>query len=445
MTDNNNLEKKTLSADWCHAIALRNEGLLSATDLAEQVADLAPLEAYYIVRDIGLGEALPILLALSPKQLETCVDLDCWSRHDFTADSLDEWLTAFAVAGPEELAEAFFSLNYVVQLLYLAQTVIVFDPDTDEVPPEVEDGPIRAMTPDGFYLLELKTELVMKLHPFSVLDSLYQYDLQATHELLSEVRVDLSMQIEDEALRFRNGRLLDLGFVPPDEAVTLFAHPKRTAVARPKKTSAPVGPVSVPAIYKQGEFDGLFRQALALITDQDFLARLEQELVWTINTAIIAYGEKTQDTEQIVGIARRVRDTISLGLEALLYQDDPACLLGDLGPSKAVDLLNTWDINDLFKHGFVATESLQVKVKQALSEPCFQSWFELETAQQSEESGDLLERGFVAGLLLRHPLSSGFDFAKPEAVKAFSCLADVDVAGVRLNRLFEQVCGGACV
>jgi len=66
------------------------------------------LEAYYIVRDVGFDQALPILLALNHKQLETCVDLDCWNRHDFAVTSLDEWLTAFSLAGPETLAETFF-------------------------------------------------------------------------------------------------------------------------------------------------------------------------------------------------------------------------------------------------------------------------------------------------------------------------------------------------
>ncbi len=444
MTENNDIEKKRVVTDWQQALIQRSEGLLSATDFAEQVAGLASLDAYYIARDVGLGESLQLLLALSPEQLETCVDLDCWSCHDFAADSLDEWLTAFSLAGPEALAEAFFSLNYVVQLLYLAQTVLVFDPDTDEVPPEVEDGPIRAMTPDGFYLLELKTDLVMKLHPFSVLDSLYQYDLQATHALLSEVRVDLSMQIEDEALRLRNNRLLDLGFTPPDEARALFSYPSSKPTGHGKILKDERS--NMPLVYAQSEVEyGLFQQALALVTDQDFLSCVEQELVWTINTAIIAYGEKIQDTTQIAAIAKRVRDTISLGLESLLYQDDPELLLADCAPQKALDLLSIWDINDVFKHGFVATESLQLQVQKALKEPCFKSWFELETARQTEESGDLLERGFVAGLLLRHALSSGFDFSKPEATKAFSCLADVDVAKMRLKRLVGKVCGGECI
>ena len=175
------------STDLTRALTRRGERILAASDIASEVAALEPLEAYYIVREIGLDQALPILLELSPEQLEACVDLDCWNRYDFATDSLDEWLTAFALAGPETLARSFSSLDYVVQLLFLAQTVTVYDPDTDQVPPEDEgkDTP-RATTPDGFYLLDVKTDLALKVHPFTLLDALYQYDPLAA-QLLDHV------------------------------------------------------------------------------------------------------------------------------------------------------------------------------------------------------------------------------------------------------------------
>ena len=443
MTDNNIIALTPFRADLTRALARRGERLLAAADLTEQVEALEPLEAYYIVREIGLDQALPILLELSPEQLEACVDLDCWNRYDFAVDSLDEWLTAFSLAGPEALARAFFSLDYVVQLLFLAQTVTVYDPDNDEIPQEdEEDGPLRAMTPDGFYLLELKTELALKIHPFTVLDVLYQYDLSASHQLLSDVRVDLPMQIEEEALRFRNDRLQDIGFVPPEEAVSLFSPPDfRQPLSRPQRP-ADSALTRVPSVYA-GPFieTTLLQQALSLIIDQDCLSRLEQEIVWTINSAIIAYGEKMQEIKQITDIAGRVRDTICLGLESLIHKKEPDCPLdGAEVAAKAADLLEVWYVSDLFRHGFAAVQGLQQEARKALGESLFQAWYELSDVNQSDESGDRLERAFVAALLGRHPLYSGFDPARPEEVKAFACLADIDTASVRLNRLVAGIC-----
>jgi len=443
MTDNNIIELTPFRADLTRALARRGERILASTDLAAEVAALEPLEAYYIIREIGLDQALPILLELNPEQLEVCVDLDCWNRYDFAVDSLDEWLIAFSLSGPEAMATTFFSLDYVVQLLFLAQTVTVYDPDTDQVPQEDEGKETpRAMTPDGFYLLDLKTDLPLKVHPFTLLDALYQYDPIAAHRLLSDVRVDLPMQIEEEALRFRNGRMQDIGFVPPEEAAVLFSRPAmHQPLPRPQK---PIDSAltRLPSVYARpmGETT-LLQQALSLISDHERLSSLEQEIVWAINSAIIAYGEKTQDIKQITDIAERVRDTISLGMESLLAkQGENGPLDGTVAAAKAADLLDVWCITDLFRHGFAATLGLQQEARQALSESRFRGWYELAEMNQSDEPGDRQERAFVAALLGRHPLSSGFNPVRAEDLKAFTCLADIDAARIRLQHLVARIC-----
>lgn len=444
MSEQKIIELAPFRADLTRALARRGERLLAAADLAAEVAALEPLEAYYLVKELGLEGALPVLVQLSPEQLAVAVDLDCWDRYDFAADRLDEWLTAYALDGAETLARAFSSLDYVVQLLYATRTVTVYDPDLDQVPPPAEeDEPNRAMTPDGMYLLEARNELPLKTHPFAVLDALYQYDAAAAHRLLSDIRVDLPSQIEEEALRFRTGRLQDLGFAAPAEAAVLFSRPDRQKPA-PRFRKRPGGDSTrLPAVYAAplGETT-LLEQALARITDPDELARLEQELVWAINSAIIAYGEKTQALEQIAEIAARVRDTVALGLETLLAEGDPeGAPDGPAAAAKAVELLALWTITDLFRHGFAATLDLQQAVRQALAEPCFRDWYHLAESSQSDTPGDRQERAFVAALRRRHPLRGGFDLARAERVKAFASLAEIDVARVRLKRLRDRLCG----
>lgn len=441
MTDNKIVELTPFRADLTRALARRGERLLAASDLPAEVAGLEPLEAYYIVREIGLDQALPILLQLNQEQLEACIDLDCWNRYDFAVDSLDEWLSAFALAGPGKLATAFFSLNYVLQLLFLTKTVTVYDPDTDQVPPEDEENEAtRAMTPDGFYLLELKSEISLKTHPFTLLDALYQHDSTAAHELLSQIRVDLETQIEEEALRFRNCRMEDIGFVAPDEASVLFSRPP-THQPLPRTREALDNAITrVPSVYASPLIETtLLQQALALIVDKDFLSRLEQEIVWAINSAIIAYGEKTHDIKQIMDIAERVRDTISLGLESLSTQQENLPPEGADAAVKAAALLDIWCITDLFRHGFAATLDLRQEARQAMQEPAFRAWYELPEMEQSDEPGDRLERAFVTALLGRHPLHGGFDPAKAEKTKAFVDLAGLHAAHGRLKRLVERI------
>lgn len=441
MTDNKVVELTPFRADLTRSLSRRGERILAAADLADEVAALEPLEAYYIVREIGPDQALPILLELSQEQLEACVDLDCWNRYDFAVDSLDEWLTAFALAGPEALARAFFSLDYVVQLLFLAKTVTVYDPDTDQVPPEDDekDTP-RAATPDGFFLLDVNNDVTLKTHPFSLLDALYQYDPAASHRLLSASRVDLPTQIEEEALRFRNGRMQDIGFAPPEEAAVLFSRPamRQPPLPRPQKPTDSA-PSRLPSVYASPLIAiSLLQQALHLITDKERLSGLEKEIVWVINSAVIAYGEHARDIKQITNIAERVRDTISLGMESLLVQEENC--LPDGAAAKASRLLEGWCITDLFRHGFSATLALQQEARQSLDKPQFRAWYDLAETNQSDGPGDRLERAFVTALLGRHPLCSGYNPAHAEEVKAFARLADIDAAHNRLKKLVARIC-----
>lgn len=440
MTDSNIIELTPFRADLARALTRRGERLLAAADLAEEVAALEPLEAYYIIRELGLDQALPILRELSHEQLQACLDLDCWNRYDFTVESLAEWLAPFAAVDAETLAETFLSLDYVIQLLFLTQTVTVYDPDTDQVPPEDEERETtaRAMTPDGFYLLELKNpDLALKVHPFALLDAMYQYDPTATHRLMSEIRVDLPTQIEEEALRFRSGRMEDLGFATPAEAIALFSRPpSRRPMDRPQEP-LDSAVTRLPSVYAGPLLETtLLQRALSLVTAPNSLSRLEQELVWAINSAIIAYGEKPQDIEHITDIVTRVRDTISLGLESLLAQEEPPCLPDTAqAAAQAADLLETWCMTDLFRHGYGATTVLQEELRQAMAEPRFADWHNLPDTEQSDEPADRLERAFVAALLGCQPLRGGFDPGNAETVRAFATLAEITAAQARLKRL----------
>ena len=75
MKDNNKIIALTpFRADLTRALARRGERLLASNDLAAEVAALEPLEAYYIVREIGLDQALPFIKAqgLDPQAGSFC-------------------------------------------------------------------------------------------------------------------------------------------------------------------------------------------------------------------------------------------------------------------------------------------------------------------------------------------------------------------------------------
>ena len=60
--------------------------------LARKVARLEPLEAYFIVKELGVSDAMPLLRFASAEQLQAIVDLDCWVEERPDPAELDAWL-----------------------------------------------------------------------------------------------------------------------------------------------------------------------------------------------------------------------------------------------------------------------------------------------------------------------------------------------------------------
>ncbi len=441
----NTTELTRFRANLTSALARRGELLLEAEDQAAEVAALEPLEAYLIARELGLDQARPLLLHLTKDQLQACIDLTCWHRHDFQATALSEWLATFAEESPTAVAQAFFGLDLEVQVLYLAKTLVVYSFEDDQIPAEDEEAEegeekARAMTPDLRYLLEIRIEEPIPINPLGLVGALYQHDPEEASYIIGAVRGEMEIQVEEDALRFRGNRMHELGFVAPDEAAILFSPPRNLPPPRSLEPDE-CAVTRLPALYAQllGESNLLVR-ALALITEPTHLVRLEQELVWAINTAIIAYGETPRDIEYVADIAMRVRDTISLGLESLLAKDDPARqAVNAKDPNLAVGLMAKWSLRDLFRHGYAATTALKTETRQALRLPEVLAWYELPDMEQSDEPDDRQDRAFIFALLSRHPLIGGFDPANADNLRAFSSLTDISVAQTRLHELITRL------
>lgn len=441
---NNIIELTRFRADLTRALTRRGARLLESENQADDVAALEPLEAYLIARELGLEQAKPLLLHLTQEQLQANIDLTCWQRHDFQASALEEWLATFIDADTSIVARTFLALDSEVQILFLTQTLKVYSFEDDQIPEPEEDDVeevLRASTPDGLYLLEVRSDEPMKINPLGLVGALYQYDEEEARHLIASVRWEMPSQIEEEALRFRSNRMHELGFVSPDEASVLFTPPRPQPP--PRSLEPEVCSVTrLPALYAQllGESNLLVR-ALAMITAPADLCRLEQELVWAINSAIIAYGESPRDIEHVADIALRVRDTISLGLETLLSKtaSDEQANKGGSDALRAVDFMKQWSMRDLFRHGYAAATPLLHDLKKAMQLSSFHAWYSLPELEQSDEPEDRLDRAFIHALKGRHPLFGGFDPAQSGKVQAFACRADIIAAQLRLQQIILRV------
>ncbi len=433
MTDPVHLSR--FRADVSRALASRGKSLLTAPDLPARVRALEPLEAYFVVKELGVDDALPILRHTSPEQIQAFIDLDCWDGDQPDPIEIDAWLATFAAEGKASLAAAFSALEPEIQILFLKHAVRVWDARSDEVPPALKTTP-RLTTPDGFFVIDANHSDRFEINVLSLLDGLYAHDVGEAFRLITAVKWELASPLAERAFQFRSNRLEDLGFPKPEDAHAIFAKPP---AAPPPETLAPV-PTRLPAIYAAPLSESsLLARALGRIGEPELLTTAESDLVYLINAAVIAFGEGPKDIGHVTDVAERVRDTVSLGLEVLIAGAEPLPFPeGEQAADRAAALLRTWPVREVFRHGHQVVAHLRTTAAALAEDPEVRAWLATVETDATDYGAERRDRELVRALLLPAPLYAGFDPIVPEKRKAFGSRQEVAAAEAALDRLARR-------
>jgi hypothetical protein len=182
--------------------------------------------------------------------------------------------------------------------------------------------------------------------------------------LCEAVRWELASQLEEDALRWRTGRLADLGFLPTDEALAVFAyldpdkplpHTKAPAVPPPpasdESTSTDLTTsVLLPWATLAGE--GVLAKALAGIADVAVRDRVAHELMLVSNRVHAADGADLGDSDALKETARQVANSVGTGIAYAVKGDE----------AQLASTLSTTSVMVLFRLG----HSLSLKLRQEL-------------------------------------------------------------------------------
>lgn len=430
MTEINVITLTRFRADLARSLSRRADKLIEAPNLREQVQALEPLEAYFIVKEVGLDSALPILRAATADQLQAFVDLDCWRGDQPDAIELDAWLSAFAADGPDALASAFTSIDSELQVWFLSEVLKVYEAEGDEQIPDVDKGVRRFNTPDRLFVVDVKSSYEGELDPLVLLDALYRHDNEDAYRLLVASRWELSSTLTEEAYRFRSGRVEDMGFPSRDDSLTLFAPPPTQP--RPPRVAAHDWLQTLPALYAAPLLDrSLLSRALGGLDDEKLVAQLERDFLHLVNLAVVAFGESPRDVSHVADITARVRDTVSLGLESLTGKE--------AGDAELASLVSAWSLVDLFRQGYQQVVPLQKRASTLARDPVIAAWLQKVETEADDYAEDKRDRAFVQGLLHVPPLLAGTDPMKPRAAKAFASREELTAAEQRLAGLAQRL------
>lgn len=398
----------------------RIDALLSADDAAGAVATLSPNEIYELVHEVGFEDAGDLLALVTPAQIQGCLDLDGWQTDSLDFAGMRPWLSAMIDVGYEKVGEVWGALDAELRALILAREVRVYDVSLGEEPADDVEAAIFA-TPDRFFMLELPVDDEAQRLILRLVEDLYRANADLARHTIMSARSEPPAELEEQAYRWRAGRLADLGYVDFYDALDLFRPLSADQVAIGEGSQdRTVGPGDdahrIPiAIAEQVVSRSFLARAMATVDDPTAAEQLEGALMVLVNKVLSAGRAKPGQTEVVRRGALYATSTLSLGLETVAR--------GDLG--RAHDALLSVGLGRLFRVGYTVTYRL-ARLAQAL-------------AARSPTAGSPI-RELVAGLCSPRPLfACAADEPPAPGMRPFESQADLRRAGELLTALTLRI------
>ncbi|GAG10346.1 unnamed protein product, partial [marine sediment metagenome] len=263
------------------------------------VQSLAEEDLYWLINDIGIQDALPVLSLASNDQWQYLLDLELWTKDHLDTEATNHWLGLLMKADPERFM--IWSLREHLELLelFLIGHVEVKIREHDQSPSDFADEFFTF--DDTFYIRIDEKNYEKTIGEF--LQRLTDHDNEKYQHVLLELADLIPAETEEQLYRLRNVRLAEKGFLPFEEAVGIYQYrnpeslrhqeheSQRAARAHPADETAPL---TTSILLREHD---LFYKALQQIDDAPFLERLEREFAAMCNQIICADCRSVRDKE----------------------------------------------------------------------------------------------------------------------------------------------------
>ena len=198
--------------------------ILSLPDPEASIQAMAAEEYVLLVREIGLEDAGELLSLASPRQLQTCTDLDVWKLGELDAHALGQWIEA-ALEADREVAERFVAAQEDGLLsLYLGKSLRAYSTAEEDLESIIPQDLEVFLSPDGSLTLAADPDDPELGTLRSLIDLLYAESVERGRRVLMALQWELPSQLEDQIHTERSARVEELGFLPRDEAREMFAY-----------------------------------------------------------------------------------------------------------------------------------------------------------------------------------------------------------------------------
>jgi len=297
----------------------------------EQVVPLLPeAELCITVRAGGMSEASWLLEMATPAQRQACIDLDVWQENALTHARAVEWIDALIEAGRDTLVRGIVELDpefWVLSLQRMADIAVIGREDERPEGFFTEDGVVyfRGQSDEDFVRIK------------EIMQTAFSEAQPHYWKMVYGALYEMPTECEEYALRWRNGRLADLGFPERDWAMQIYT------------------PLSLDQVETFDANVWLQGQGSALVTTSDLPRQLRGSLVGdalaklpadratdvlgyilgVANSIAVADGMSLSDADSIPHALEKAVSGIDTGLRAVAQHRDraPAAVLELTRPS----------------------------------------------------------------------------------------------------------------
>jgi len=420
--------------------------ILKADQPAALVQSFPEEDFYFLVNDIGPGDAIELLSLASNRQWEYILDLGVWERDRIEIKEVTKWFDLLLRSDSNrflrwvlnekiEFFEFYLFHNIEVRIREHDQDPYVFGKDfitlDDTFYVRLIDHPYEIEASDRYN--EHRKEFLSTL-----LHRLSDYDHVTYQKVLLEASSIIPAESEEETYRLRNVRLSEKGFLPFDEAIGIYQPMDPSELNRQgvKSILSNSHQLYLPVpLYHTGmlEEDNIFTLALKRIEKDEVLQQIQIEFAGLCNRIIAADFNSIREREELKKIVQKACWYLSIGLEGLTGKDRTP----DTG--LAAEFITKFPLHQIFRSGFGFALELKWRAEKWRKK----SWYEKAGLPLSFWSEEWL--GVLGGLLIKRPLfydnyKSGLlyrEFASMEDIKWTGGVLDQIIYFDKLLSLME--------
>lgn len=384
--------------------------ILDLENPTEFIRSLSCEDLFWIVKKVGADDSIELLALASEEQWQYILDVEIWQRDRMNIPASIDWLKRLHLADPFRLAKWMYSEQGEVftHFFFFKTTDIIVISDKNEV----YDIPDGYVTFDGVYYFKAKES-----HNHAILEDILRFmsgeDFQKYQSLMLNIGGVIPAETEEELYRLRNVRMAEHGFLPFEEALSIYSPLDIQYISPIKKEDIPdiiideeirsFAPLA-PVLYLDS--DVLLTNIMNNINDPILMDRIRIEFAGLCNQILSADGIIPQDANDLIQVCRKAAGFLNIALERRAGKELPL----------AISIIKNYPLSIIFRVGF----GLALKTKWEAQKWTSLSWF----ASQGYELnfwGDYWG-GILEGLLKPKPMF--YDMARQE-LRNFECLDDL--------------------